>query len=85
MSSDFLCFSFVNHLWDYNNNANFESLKFILVLEAEANKAREVNYSSVNQNAIQFVLFPSSRKTSMNFILMIPKLAHGNMQLHQRF
>ena len=52
----------MNHLGDYNNYANFESLKFILVLEAEANKAREVNYSSANQNAFQFVLFPSSRK-----------------------
>lgn len=62
MSSDFLCFSFMNHLGDYNNYTNFESLKFILVLEAEANKAREVNYSSANQNAIQFVLFPSSQK-----------------------
>lgn len=62
MSSDFLCFSFMNHLGDYNNYANFESLKFILVLEAEANKAGEVNYSSANQNAIQFVLFPSSQK-----------------------
>ena len=61
MLSDFLCFSFVNHLWDYNNYANFESLEFILVLKAEANKARERNYSSANQNAIQFVLFPSSR------------------------
>ena len=62
MSSDFLCFSFVNRLWNYNNYANFESLKFILVLEAEENKAREVNYSSANQNAIHFLLFPSSGK-----------------------
>lgn len=73
----FLCFLSVNHLWDYYY-ANFESLKFILGLKAEASKGKEMDYSSANINPIEFVLFPSSLEPSINFVL-IPKLAYWNV------
>lgn len=41
--------------------------KFVLDSEAVRNKTKEMNYKSLNPNAISFALFLSASEPSMNF------------------
>lgn len=46
---------------------SFELQKFTLGSEAEGSKRKEMNYSSMNLNAISLGLYPWASEPSMNF------------------
>ena len=56
----------ISHLIRYEKTS-FELQKFTLGSEAEGSKRKEMNYSSMNLNAIYLVLYPWASEPSTNF------------------